>query len=175
MNILNEYLSYLDEEEKEGEEKKSKWKDRLKKYGKVALGAAAVGAAAYAGNKAYEKHKYSKTLSGKLSNKYKSVVSDYKKNKAAKTKVKAQKKADKEQDKADRLQRNKTTTASKYKRWKKERERAQDKITRDRWLNKLQSKVKGDEGKKPGFFKKWKDKRKEKGIVKKLKYKVGLD
>ena len=170
MNILNEYLSYLNEEEKEGKEKKSKWKDRLKKYGKIA-----VGAAAYVGNKAYEKHKYNKSFKGKIVNKYEKVVDNYKKNKASKKAIADKRAADKAKDKADRLQRNKATTTSKYKRWKKERERAQDKITRDRWLDKLQSKVKGDEGKKPGFFKKWKDKRKEKGIVKKLKYKVGLD
>lgn len=46
MNLLSEYLGYLHEED---EKKKSTWKDKLKKYGKYAVGAAAVGAAAYGG------------------------------------------------------------------------------------------------------------------------------
>lgn len=48
MDLLSEYTDFLQEED---EEKKSKWKDRLKKYGKAALGVAAAGAAAYGGYK----------------------------------------------------------------------------------------------------------------------------
>ncbi len=80
MTILNEYLSYLDEkEEDDNDGKKSKWKDRLKKYGKIAVDAATVGAAVYAGSKAMEKYKQSKTIIGTIKKGYKDLIKKQKK------------------------------------------------------------------------------------------------
>lgn len=172
MTILNEYLSYLNEEDKE---KKSKWKDRLKKYGKIAAGAAVAGAVAYAGKKAYDKNQYNKSFKGKVVNKTKDVVKDFSDKRKENKKIKAKRKQDKKDAKIRRAKRNENVTKNRYKNWKRDRERAQDQITRDRWLDKLQDKVKGDESKKPSFFKRRRNKRKEKGIIKKLKYKVGID
>lgn len=183
MTIINEYLSYLSEEE-DKEEKKSKWKDRLKKYGKYAAGAAAVGVAAYAGSKVVKdkiekkKHPFKYMVKKKVkkvlknrSKKEKSWHVDYDKKKADK----AARKAEKRRQAEKRHKRNVETTKSKYDRWKKERERGQDKITRQRWLDKLQNKLKSDESKKPGWFERRRNKKKEKGVVSKLKTKVGLD
>jgi len=172
MTILNEYLSYLNEEDKE---KKSKLKDKLKKYGKYALGAAAVGAAAYVGSKAIDKHNQSKTLRGRFNKKTREGWENAKDRMAKAREERKERAAEKIKQKEKRHKRNVETTKSKYKRWKRSRERAQDTITRQGWLDKLQDKVKGDEGKKPGIIKRWKNRRKEKSIVKKLKYKVGLD
>lgn len=179
MTILNEYLSYLDEAE--DDKKKSKWKDRIKKYGKYVVGAAAVGAAAYAGKKAYDKTNQKKSTFGNLvkkhkdwrdkSNKeFKDKIERAKNNVAQEKAAKAARKVEKAKAKADRDIRNKEMTKSKYKRWEREKEREKDERTREKWLKSLQDKK--NKSDKKGTIDKTIDKVKDWSVVRKLNKKL---